>query len=266
MECKAARKYLYGLETPDAAGETPPLRAEIAEARAHVARCFACQDFFASERRLASFLCARAAREKASATLREQVLAKIAQERARATRVSYGFAWMRRRMLTLTCVSFLGVVVLLGGLWLNHRRARMAPQQLVVVLVDDHAGTLPGLAEITSSDREVVQKWFRERLDFAFRLPTAFDPALIGGRLCTLKGQRAALVFYQHPQSRISLFILDGSDLKLPEDQLIAIDNKRCLLDSRKGYNVVLWKERGLLYSLVSDVHRADLIQLAERF
>ena len=44
------------------------------------------------------------------------------------------------------------------------------------------------------------------------------------------------------------------------------LDGKQCMLDARKGYNVVLWKERGLLYGLVSDVQSAELLQLAEKF
>jgi anti-sigma factor RsiW len=111
-----------------------------------------------------------------------------------------------------------------------------------------------------------VQKWVREHVGFSFRLPPTPDPRLIGGRLCYLKGQRAALIVYQHPQSKVSLFILDGRDIELPEDQLITLDGKRCLLKAEKGYNAVLWKERGLLYGLVSDAPSADLLQLAAKF
>jgi anti-sigma factor RsiW len=265
MQCGAARKYLYSLETPDSGAEALPASAEVAEARAHVAGCAACQEFFAAEQRLSAFLRARAPREKPSATLREQVLARIAEERKPAPGASRGFGQPHRAMV-LSLVGVLIISALLVGLWLSQRRARVTPQQLIAILVDDHAVTFPSRAEITSSDSEVVQKWFRGRVDFAIRLPRTSDPQLIGGRLCDLKGRLAALVFYQHPQSRVSLFILDGSDLRLPEDQLVRIDGKRCLLDARKGYNVVLWQERGLLYSLVSDAHNAELLQLAEKF
>ena len=142
----------------------------------------------------------------------------------------------------------------------------MTAQQLVTVLVDDHAGNETHPVEIASSDGQAVQNWFRERVDFTFRLPPTSDPLLLGGRLCHLQGRRAALIFYRYPQSRVSLFILDGSDLKLPEDQLIGIDSKRCWLEAKRGYNVVLWKERGLLYSLVSEAPSADLLQLAGKF
>ncbi|MBI1748842.1 MAG: hypothetical protein HYR55_19990 [Acidobacteria bacterium] len=266
MQCGAARKHLYGWEAPSYAEESRLVPAEVAEARAHVAGCAACQEFFAAERRLTDFVRARAPQEKASATLRQRVLARIAEARRPATSMPYGLGQLRRRNWMLAMIGSLVVSVMLGGVWLSQRPARITPQQLVTILVEDHARTSPNRAEFTSSDREAVQKWFGERVDFALRLPPSFDPQLIGGRLCSLKGQPAALVFYQQPQSRISLFVLDGSDLKLPEDRLTVIDSKRCLLDARKGYSVVLWKERGLLYSLVSEAPSADLLHLAEKF
>src|SRR5262249_22618608 len=133
------------------------------------------------------------------------------------------------------------------------------------ILIDDHAHSLP-VTEIASSDAGVVQAWFQERLGFAFRLPPLRDPSLQGGRLCNLQGRPAALVIYRRPQSQASLFVLDGSDVELADAQLIALDGKRCLVDARKGYNAVLWKERGLLYGLVSDIRGAELLQMAAQF
>ena len=52
-------------------------------------------------------------------------------------------------------------------------------------------------------------------------------------------------------------------NVQLSEEHLVPLDGKRCLVDTRKGYNAVLWKERGLVYGLVSDLRSADLLQLA---
>src|SRR5262249_45485438 len=99
-----------------------------------------------------------------------------------------------------------------------------------------------------------------------FHLPPASDPALIGGRLCNLQGRRAALVFFQQPGSRVSLFVFVGSDVVLPQDQSIAIDGKRCLMDSKKGFNARIWKERGVLYGVVAEARGVALLQLAAQF
>ncbi len=50
------------------------------------------------------------------------------------------------------------------------------------------------------------------------------------------------------------------------ERDLVPLDGRHCLVDTGKGYNAVLWKERGLLYGLVSDVGSAELLRLATRF
>jgi len=263
MKCGTARKQLYLLRQPSAASIVSPVEAEVAQAEAHVAGCAACQEFFAAEERLKALLRTRAPREKASATLREQVFSRIGE---RPARPSHWLRPLRRRNLALAVTGLMIVVLLAVGLWFSHRRTQIMSPQIASILIEDHAHNLPGATQIASSDHLVVQSWFQGQVDFSFRLPPINDPSLIGGRLCYLQGRRAALVLYQHPQSKVSLFILDGSDVELPETGVIALDGKRCLVDTRKGYNAVLWKERGLLYGLVSDLRSAELLQMAAQF
>jgi len=267
MRCATARKYLYGLKV--SAGAEPIrqlVQAELIEAEAHLAGCLACQGFFAAELRWKRLLKAKLPPEKAPASLREKVLFLIAQERGQSTRGEYWIRAIKRRRLGPGLIGLLLAAMLVGGLWLNGRRARVASRQFAPILIDDHAHSLPGATEIASSDPRVVQSWFQGRVDFAFMLPPTRQASLLGGRLCNLQGRRAALIFYQHPQSRLSLFIFDGSDIELPEKQLVPLDGKRCLIESQKGYNVVQWKERGLLYGLVSDLGGPEMLQLARQF
>lgn len=56
-----------------------------------------------------------------------------------------------------------------------------------------------------------------------------------------------------------------GAGIQLPEERLVPLDGKRCMIESAKGYNVVAWKQRGLPYGLVSDASSAALLQLAGR-
>jgi hypothetical protein len=81
-----------------------------------------------------------------------------------------------------------------------------------------------------------------------------------------LRGHPAALVFYRKPQNMISLFVLDGHDIELPKEHLIALEERPCFVTAERGYNVVMWKQRGLLYALVSDIRSADLLQLSTQF
>ncbi len=264
MKCGAARKFLY-LSNEERLGG-PPSSAEVAQATAHLASCAACQEFFDSEKRLRALVKARAPREIASAALHEKVLSRIAEERSRSISAHSGRGVLLRRPIIWALAALILVGAAAGGIYLVQHRNQVSSQPLTVILIEDHLGNLTRSTEIAASDPVAVQKWFQERVGFSFRLPATSEPQLIGGRRCNLQGRKAALIWYRHPQSTVSLFILDGEGVELSERQLITLDGKQCVLDARKGYNVVLWKERGLLYGLVSDVQSAELLQLAEKF
>lgn len=258
MHCGAARRCLYAMW-----GSSAGATEEVARAREHVAACAACRDFFAAEEEFRSLIRGRVPRETAPAALRERVLALIAEERGapapRARRSSRGS--LRRTVGALGLVAALA-----GGIWLVQHKNRAPSLPFASILVEDHAGNLSSTMEITTSDPEAVQQWFREKAGLAFRLPATSEPQLVGGRLCHLQGRKAALIWYRHPQSMVSLYILDAGNAELSDEQTIALDGKRCIVDARKGYSVVMWKERGLLYGLVSDVRDAELLRLAAKF
>ncbi len=139
-------------------------------------------------------------------------------------------------------------------------------EQLASILVDDHARYQSATTEVTSSEPEVINAWFRDRVRFSVQPPRLSDSSLVGGRLCSLRGRPAALVFYRKPQNMISLFVLDGRDIELPKEHLIALEERPRFVTAERGYNVVMWKERGLLYALVSDIRSAELLQLSTQF
>lgn len=265
MQCGAARKHLYLLHDSGSEGVAFPKLAEAAQAEAHVSQCETCQEFFASEERLKELLMTRAPRQRVSAALREKIFSEIARERRQSAKGSRWFQRLLRPRMALA-VAGLAALAVLAGFWLSHRSPGVFPQQLASALIDDHARSVPGATEIASSDRDAVQSWFEGKVDFRFRLPPTNDPSLIGGRLCNVEGRRAALILYSHHQSQVSLFIFDGSNFDMPEDRLIALDGRRCFIDAKKGYNLVMWNERDVIYGLVSDMRSADLLQIATQF
>jgi len=263
MTCGAARKFVY-LSNEERSGG-PPSSEEVSQARAHLASCEACREFFASEERLRALVKARAPREIGSAALREKLLGIIAEERSRSASSPGGRGFLLRRPF-VSALAALIVAAAAGGIYLLQHRNQVSSQPLTVILIEDHLGNLSRSTEIAASDPVAVQKWFQERVGFSFRLPATSEPQLIGGRRCYLQGRKAALIWYRHPHSTVSLFVVDAADVQFAENQLITLDGKRCMLDARKGCNVVLWKERGLVYGLVSDVQSAELLQLAAKF
>jgi anti-sigma factor RsiW len=265
MRCVEAREQLYLKERSGTGDVIFPADAGVAQAQTHVAGCGACQAFFAADERLRNLVKSRAPREQSPASLRESLLARVAHERKASEKRARRFSFLRLRNPAIAVAAMI-VIVATVTLRFSNRRPVVLPEQLASVLIDDHAHNLPDEAEVSSPNHEVVQSWFEGKLDFSFHLPATSDQALIGGRLCNLQGKRAALIFYKEPRNRTSLFVFDGSDIILPENQLVGIDGKHCMIDSKKGYNAVMWKERGVLYSLVSDARSTDLLQLAAQF
>jgi len=263
MECSTARKVLYSSQVLH--GDKPaPVETESKDARLHLEQCAACQQFFAAEKSLTALLRKHAPREAAPSNLREQVLSRIAEEQQKAKRPTR-WSFLRRRSAIFALALFLLVGLIFAGLWLRSRHSQES-EQLALILVEDHARYQSAATEVTSSEPEVINAWFRDRVRFSVQPPRLSDSSLVGGRLCNLRGHPAALVFYRKPQTMISLFVLDGRDIELPKEHLIALEERPCFVTAERGYNVVMWKQRGLLYALVSDLRSAELLQLSTQF
>lgn len=269
MECGVARKLLYSSQVLHG-DRLAPVETESKDARLHLEQCAACQQFFVAEKSLSALLRQHAPGEAASSTLRERVLSRIAEEQEKARRPArWSFirrqSAIRRRSAILVLAVFLLVGLIFAGLWLRSRHTQES-EQLASILVDDHARYQSATTEVTSSEPEVINAWFRDRVGFSVQPPRLADSSLVGGRLCNLRGHPAALVVYRKPQNMISLFVLDGRNIELPREHLIALEERPCFVATERGYNVVMWKERGLLYALVSDLRSADLLQLSTQF
>ena len=263
MECGTARKLLYSSQVLHG-DKLAPVETETKDARLHLEQCAGCQQFFVAEKGLSALLRKHVPGEAASSTLREQVLSRIAAEQQKAKRPSR-WSFLRRRRAILLLALFLLAGLLFSGLWLRSRRTQES-EQLASILVEDHARYQSATTEVTSSEPEVIKAWFRDRVRFSVQPPRLPDSSLVGGRLCNLRGHPAALVVYRKPQNMISLFVLDGRDIELPKEHLIALEERPCFVTTERGYNIVMWKERGLLYALVSDLRSADLLQLSTQF
>ncbi|RMG44548.1 MAG: anti-sigma factor [Acidobacteria bacterium] len=201
--------------------------------------------------------------QKAPASLRERILARIAGERALSPMPSSETpswpTWAPVLAAAMLLVASMTILLL-------RPANRITPRRLAPILIADHRETVPDRMQIVTPDRQALLDWFQQRVDFAFRLPATRAAELIGGRLCHLQGRRAALIAYRHAHQRVSLYVFDGRDVEWPEKRLASIDGRRFLVSAERGYNLILWRDRGLVYGLVGDVPHSDLLQLAMQF
>ena len=85
-------------------------------------------------------------------------------------------------------------------------------------MLDQHIATLAANSppQVISSDRHTVKPWFQGKLPFSFNLPEnlAADTKLEGADLTYVHGQPAAQLLYSIGKHRVSVFVMQRSDMK----------------------------------------------------
>lgn len=192
-------------------------------------------------------------------TLREAVRA-LPQP---ASRSIFHFSWTTNA--TLALVLFLAVSSVVSWVW--HRGPGQArPEEIAQVLVADHIHFLqePNALEISSADPAAVTAWFQSKVPFPVRIVPLHDARLIGGRLCSLLGQQAALVFYERRGKRLSLFTLARETIPPAEQNTIRTANQsppQCLSPFGK-YTVCLSSLDDIVVAVVTEEPDTDIVAL----
>ena len=90
--------------------------------------------------------------------------------------------------------------------------------------------------------------WFSESLGFPVKLPDLkrLGLTLLGGRNCILGRIDAAYLFYKAKEKRVSLFIINESDL----DFTLTDGSTYNIVE--KGFSITIWKEGKMVYSMVT--------------
>ena len=139
---------------------------------------------------------------------------------------------------------------------------------IVEPIVAAHAQNLP--MEVEASEPQQVATWFRGKVPFAVRPPVIRQPEvrLVGARLAHLRERQAAYLTYQRGLSKYSLFVFDPSEKEAEIDfegaKVRQIKNRQVYVAHRKGFGVLVWKQRNLVYSLASEAGDKELFTLAE--
>ncbi len=247
MNCGKIRKTL--LESSN----LEILTADLAEAKAHLRECAACRDFLQQHEAERRFLKERLGGETAPASVREEVLNAIARYRITGANV-------RQRWASHLVKNAVAAAVLLAAAsaifyYFAPFKPNQHKQSIAAELIDDHIRyRLSAQAvEQAATDPTALSQWFNSRLDFVAQIPPLAGFELAGGRLCYLFDRRVALAFYQKPDQWVSLFISRGDGIDLSTMEKIDVSGKVMCRGDGKGYQVVAWKDRDLLYALVSD-------------
>jgi anti-sigma factor RsiW len=233
---------------------------EQAEARAHVALCERCRKLAEGQAALRAALRARlreamgprSTAGRAPDALRERITGSLARRRRPL--------WRRLIApvpLAAAAACAAGVFMVLA----THG----GDGAIVEEAVSWHHRGLPLEVTTASMGADGIPGWFAGKLDFKPTPPhfRAQDARVVGARLSKLRDYPAAYIKYQLPRGQAGLFIVDdpGRRFDAPGREVMVGPASVRLVNAR-GYNVAVWRQDEIVYSLVSDLGEDDLFQL----
>lgn len=217
--------------------------AEAADLADHRAQCAVCQEAYAAMATVREAMREPGLYAGAPLSLRLFIAASAPPAPAR---IVSRLSWWRRPVAGFGLGAALAAALVLLVV-------RSEPPEMVDRVVDDHVRALqPGhLEDVESTDRHTVKPWFEGRLDFA---PPVKDLAaqqfpLVGARLDALDGRTIAALVYRHGAHPIDLLVWPTS----------AVAEKAPTTETRQGFTVIHWSERGMTYWAVADIDQAQL-------
>ncbi|HSS46769.1 MAG TPA: anti-sigma factor [Burkholderiales bacterium] len=245
MNCDETRNLMHGYLDK----EIDLVRAM--EVEKHLEGCAECKALYSQETAVQSTI-----RERAS----YYAAPKYLEARIRAALPKPGKKAMVFRQPNLNWLSFAAsmafAVVITWGVALNFNAAS-EDERLTEEIISDHVRSLMAnhLSDVASSDQHTVKPWFNGKLDFS---PTVIDLTtqgyvLVGGRLDYLNNRPVAVLVYRHRKHFINLFIW-------PEESR---EKSLVRTKTKQGYNLIHWKDSGMVFWAVSDLQENELMQFA---
>lgn len=234
---------------------------ERAEAEAHLATCPDCATQVQQQGRMRAALRAKlreamgveAPASRAPEALRARIRDALARERRPL--------W--RRLIAPVPIATLaacaaGVLVVLAG--------HGSDEALVEEAVRKHNRDLPLEVTAAAVGPESIPQWFAGKLDFNPTPPRFAQTGVrvVGARLSHLRELPAAYIRYELPRGQAGLFIVDDPDHHFAPGPRPFQHDTPVRVVSAKGYNVAVWREDEIVYSLVSDLDEQALFRLVQ--
>ena len=243
ISCGAARRVLW----PD--GGPREASSEVVEAWAHVSDCADCEAFFVDMNAGATILRRAVGQDAAPLEVRQRLFAAIAKAHSQSP--------LRRRAMRPVIATTMAAALLLAATFtLRQFKSAASEQSLIAAIVSDHGQWLRG-GGINSPVQGDVARWLAARVPFVVDVPTFPEANLKGGRITTIKGAQVAAVEYDLDGNALSYFVL-------PLDESVSGERIEQLMHSqREGYEIVMWREPGLLHVLVGRIPKSTLDELA---
>lgn len=115
-----------------------------------------------------------------------------------------------------------------------------------------------------AGDANKIERFLHRRVNFQTALPLRTSAAthLMGARLSMFRGRPAVLYVYRHRGRRLTVVQFVGSaEDDLPQ-AVASVPNHRIHYQVNRGYTIAVYRHRGIMNSVVGNVHPGELYDL----
>lgn len=169
----------------------------------------------------------------------------------------------RRKIFIQLSLVFAVAIFLFGVLFAIYFYSQHT--DLADIAVENHIRQINGQLplEIETSSEVEISNWFDKKLKFNFRLPRYPDPSnqpyrIKGARLVALNNDYAALVSYEMDGHPMTLLVAPSESAIPHGKRKVNFKDINFYLDTKDGFNILSWKDKGLTYALVFDFENFD--------
>ncbi len=235
---------------------------ELAESDAHLVRCARCRALLEERSHTRALVRARLREAMgpggAAGRAPEALRARISEALERERRSPWRRAFSPVSMAALAACAAGALVVLVS---------HSGPDPLVEEAVRKHARDLPLEVSADAVAADAIPAMLASKLDFYPRPPRFQAPglSLVGARLSSINARPAAYMRYRTPHGGMGLFIIDDPAGEVGNvGRAVKAGPATVRVMNSRGYNVAVWRQREIVYSLVADLDEGDLVKLVE--
>ncbi|MCP5007808.1 MAG: hypothetical protein GY941_28310 [Planctomycetes bacterium] len=247
--------------------------------KGHLDRCRKCCDQFEFEQSFKQFIKDRSQTYTISQTARENIVNRLSEmhkvsagndkEKSTEDKKSRFIQFFAKRPAYAMAAAIIPFVV--SGLAVYFVFFGTTPPSPIIREIaechDQHVHGNVALDFANTDQNELIRHYNKSRnFNFAVAAPesTERETRLLGCKECSLGGRKSVHLELERKLNRkFSLEIIDGSGMNIKNLKKELVDGSVYYFGRHKGYNVVLWREGNVVYSLTSEARKKELIRVA---
>lgn len=245
--CEVVRELLWPLDRPR------PLVEGEEGARAHLARCAACQAFFRRDRAIGEALRRRGPAVPTPPDVRERALDALARERPAVGAVGQS---RHRRLRPSRSAGWAAAAAVLASVAVGIFGPRAGGRE--ALFAEDFLSRAVEADVVERPDRAAISAFFMRELGVQVAPVTLDEAELNRAMICLIKGKRAAMVEYEFAGRIVAHY-------RVPAGQTVGATPTEVRTASEAGVQVVRWSDDRFEHALVSELPAVELENLARR-